>query len=467
MGETPVLMGAITLTLREQNRLQVLNALQQRRCTPAEATRLLGLSSRQLRRLQVAYQTRGAAALAHGNRGRASPRRIPTKTQDRLLRLARTKYAGVNFQHLTELLAEQEHLVLSRPTVHRILTTAGVASPRTRRPPAHRTRRDRMPQEGMLAQFDGSHHRWLEDRAPKLVLHAGTDDATGKILGAYFDDEETAAGYFQVFRQAAQGPGLPLAAYTDRHGIFTRSPRQPLTLEEQLQGHRAPTQLGRVFLELGIQWIPASSPQAKGRIERLFGALQDRLVAELRMADIRTKEAANAFLPDFITRYNTRFAKPAAHPDPVYQPWPAGRDPDTIFCFKYLRTVANDHTITFHRMLLQIVPNGRSYAHARVELHERLDGTLRIYYQGHPLASTPLTPLPTARVTARNETRVNPHQPQISQPRREKHIAARPAPRGAHPAPRPDHPWRQYAQVQRLKAARRLRRQQRTKSLNA
>lgn len=461
-------MGAITLTPREQTRLQVLNALQQGRCTPEEAIHLLGLSERHLRRLRAAYQIRGAAALAHGNRGRPSPRRIPAQRRDRLVRLARTKYAGVNFQHLTELLAEQDHLLLSRPTVHRILTRAGIVSPRTRRPPAHRTRRERMPQEGMLAQFDGSHHPWLEDRGPKLVLHAGADDATGKILGASFDEEETAAGYFHVFRQTAQGCGLPRAAYTDRHGIFARSPRQPLTLEEQLQGHRAPTQLGRMFQELGIQWIPASSPQAKGRIERLFGALQDRLVAELRMADIRTKEAANAFLPDFITRYNARFAKPAAHPDAAYQPWPAGRDPETIFCFKYLRTVANDHTVTFPRTLVQIVPNGRSYAHARVELHERLDGTLHVYYQGHPLTTKPLTPLPAARVSARHDQRLNPHQLQSSPRRREKPRTERSASRVAHSSrPRADPPWRQYDQVQKLKAARRLRRRLRTKSLNA
>lgn len=454
-------MGAITMTPREQNRLLVLNALQQRRCTLAEAARVLGLSYRQLRRLRAAYQARGAAALVHGNRGRPSPRRTPAQTRDRLLRLARTKYAGVNFQHLTELLAEHEQLALSRPTIHRILRAAGVASPRTRRPPRHRTRRDRMSQEGMLAQCDGSHHPWLEDRGPKLVLHAGVDDATSKIIGAYFDEEETTAGYFQVFRQAAAGPGLPLAAYTDHHSIFMGSPRQPLTLEEQLQGQRAPTQLGRVFQELGIQWIPASSPQAKGRIERLFGALQDRLVTELRMAGIGDQASANAFLPGFIARYNARFAKPAAHPEPVYRPWPAGIHPDTIFCFKYLRTVANDHTVTLGPDLLQIVPNGRSYAKARVEIHEHLDGTMAVFHQGHPLSIKRLTTPTAARIAARRGSRVNPYQPPVARAHRRKERSGRPTKRAAHYAkPRADHPWRRYDQEQRLKAVRR-----RTKSL--
>ena len=432
----------------------------------AEAMRLLGLSDRQIRRLRAAFQARGAAALAHGNRGRPSPRRTPDRVRDRLLRLARTKYTRVNFQHLTELLAAHERLPLSRPTVHRILTAAGVASPRTRRPPRHRTRRTRMPQEGMLAQFDGSHHAWLEARGPELVLHAGIDDATSKMLGGFFEEEETTAGYFQVFLQAARGPGLPLAAYTDKHGIFARSPRQPLTLEEQLQGHRAPTQLGRVFQELGIQWIPASSPQAKGRIERLFGALQDRLVTELRMAGIQTKEAANAFLPDFIARYNARFAKPAAHPEPVDRSWPPGLDPDTIFCFKYLRTVANDHTVALGRDLLQILPDGRSYAKARVEIHEHLDGTISVFYQGRPLAIKRLTPATSAPVAARRGTRVNPQQPPLrSTGSRRKEGAPSAAKPAAHPVPpRADHPWRQYDQVQRLKAARQ---RQRTESLNA
>lgn len=456
-------MGAITLMPREQTRLLVLNALQQCRCTMAEAARLLGLSPRQLRRLRTAYQARGAAALVHGNRGRPSPRRTPARTRDRLLRLARAKYAGVNFQHLTELLAEHEQLLLSRPTVHRILKAAGVASPRTRRPPAHRTRRDRMPQEGMLAQFDASHHPWLEDRGPALVLHAGIDDATSQIIGAYFGAEETAAGYFHVFRQVAAGPGLPLAAYTDRHSIFVGVPRRPLTLEEQLQGQRLPTQLGRAFQELGIQWIPASSPQAKGRIERLFGALQDRLVTELRMAGIRDQAAANAFLPAFIARHNARFARPPAHPEPVYRPWPADGDPDTIFCFKYVRTVANDHTVRLGPHLVQIVPNGRSYAKARVEVHERLDGTIAVFYQGHPLSITHLTTLPAGPVGARRGQRVNPFRPPALAP-----APQRRAPSGQRPTravrnwkPGADHPWRRYDQEQRLKAARR-----RTKSLN-
>lgn len=458
-------MGAITLTLQEQKRLLVLNALQRGDCTPADAARVLGLSARQVRRVRAAYRTRGAAALVHGNRGRPSPRRTPKTVREHLVTLARTTYVGLNHVHFTDLLGEQEGVRLSRPTVHRILTAAGLRSPRTRRPPRHRTRRERMPHAGMLVQFDGSHHAWLEDRGPRLVLHAAVDDATSEILAAWFDDAETAAGYFHVFRQIVLGPGIPLAAYTDRHGIFYRAARAPWTLAEQLRGTRAPTQVGRLLQELGIQWVPASSPQAKGRIERVFGALQDRLVAELRLAGICEKEAANAFLPAFLRRYNARFAHPAAQPDPMYRPWPSSLDPDALFCFKYLRTVANDHTVALGPRVVQILPNGRSYAKARVELHERLDGSLAVVYQGRPVASRSLPPSsPAPAIRARRQPRVHPGVPprrDIRQaPKRTRDVPARPR-RLATPAA--DHPWRQYEQVRNLNA---LRKSGRTKSLS-
>jgi hypothetical protein len=377
----------------------------------------------------------------------------------RVLRLVRTKYAGVNHQHLTELLADQEHLHLSRPTIHRLLAAACVHSPRTRRPPRHRTRRERMAQEGMLVQFDGSHHRWLEDRGPQLVLHAAVDDATGKILGAHFETVETAAAYLEVFRQIALGPGLPLACYTDHHSIFHHSPRQAWTLEEQLRGRPAPTQVGRVLHELGIRWIPAGSPQAKGRIERLFGALQDRLVAELRMAGVRTHVGANTFLRRFIPRYNAHFAKPAAHPRPVYRPWPTALDPETVFCFKYLRTVANDHTLTLGPHLLQIIPNGRSFAKARVEVHERLDGTLAVFYRSHKLVIQRLTAPPKTLRTYR-AARVDLFSPRRRRPPRKPQRSSR---RRRQPwTPPPNHPWRQYEEAQRWKA---IPRRMRTESL--
>ena len=455
-------MGEIIVSSREQGRLLVLNALNRGDLKMPEAARLLGLSVRHLRRLRRAYRLRGAPALAHGNRGRPSPRRLPDSLRQRIVRLARTTYAAVNHQHLTELLREREGVRVSRQSVSRLLHQAGVPSPRRRRPPKHRTRRERMPQEGMLVQFDGSHHPWLEDRGPKLVLHAAVDDATGKILAGWFDEEETAVGYFHVFRQLALGPGLPLAAYTDRHGIFHRTRNSRWSLDEQFQGTRTPTQVGRLLQELGIRWVPASSPQAKGRIERVFGALQDRLVTELRLAGITTTDAANAFLSRFLRRYNARFARPAARPQLAYRPWPADLVPESLFCFKYTRIVANDHTVSLGPHILQILPHGRSYAKARVEVHQRLDGTWAVLHHDAPLLVRQFTPavrettirvhrLRGARLYRRQSSRMKAARPQrttsLRQPGK----------------PSANHPWRQYDQVMRLKAAR----AQRTKSLDA
>ena len=454
----------IVLTQRAQQQLMVLNALERGDLLMAQAADLLGLSVRQVRRLRAAYRQRGPHALIHGNRGRRSPRRVDEATRTRVIRLARTTYAGVNHQHLTELLAEREGLTLSHPTIHRILRGAGVPSPRRRRPPQHRRRRERLPQAGMLVQVDGSDHDWLEGRGPRLVLVAAVDDATGEVLAAAFRDEEDAHGYLLVLREIALTRGLPLALYSDRHGIFHRPKRVPLTIEEQLRGAPDPTQVGRVLQELSIRWIPAASPQAKGRIERLFGTFQDRLRGELRLAGVAERDGANAFLVEFLMRYNARFTHAAAIPTSAFRPWPSGLDPDAVFCFKYRRIVANDNTVTLGPHLVQILagPQGRSYAKAHVEVHERLDGTVAVFYQGQRLVLGPRTPAPSPRIAARDHRRVRPKGPQSIQDLRvRKRKAAGQTPAAWKPGK--DHPWRRMPVGNaKYNAA-----PQRTKSLNA
>jgi len=398
----------ITLTQRAEQHLIVLQTLDRGELLMAEAADLLGLSTRQVRRLRRAYRRHGPKALVHGNRGRPSPRRVAAATRARIVRLAQTTYAGVNHTHLSELLAEREGLVLSQPTIHRILRAAGLRSPRRRRPPRHRRRRERMAQAGLLVQLDGSDHDWLQQRGPRLTLLAAIDDATGQVLAATFRDEEDAHGYFVVLRKLVQTKGIPVAVYSDRHGIVHRTGKRPLTLHEQLAGNPAPTQGARALQELGIRWIPASSPQAKGRIERLFGTFQDRLRAELRLARVTDRDGANAFLTDFLPRYNARFAQPPADPTSAYRPWPAGRDPQTVLCFKYQRVVSNDNTITLAPHHIQLLPGPlrRSYAKATVEIHERLDGSLAVFYQNRRLASQSLTGPSPLRVPAREHRRL-------------------------------------------------------------
>ena len=326
--------------------------------------------------------------MAHGNRGRVPANRLSEQVRQEILRLAKETYRDYNDCHFTEELAEQpEPIMVSRSTLRRIRRAAGQGSPRKRRPPEYRSHRERYPQAGMLLQTDGSRHDWLEGRGPWLTLVGMIDDANNEIPGACSREEEDAAGYFLVLQQVCLSKGIPQAVYADQHTIF-QSPSQP-TLEQELTGELPHTQFGRLVDELGIQLIAARSPQAKGRIERLWGTLQDRLVKELRKAGASDLESANRVLAAYLPKFNARFQVEAAEPDLAYVPWPKERDPSDYFCFKYTRTVTNDNTISFNKHRLQIPPGPQrqSFAKAKVELRHHLDGSLAICYQGHNLVT--------------------------------------------------------------------------------
>ncbi len=363
---------------REQARLHVLNSVLEYQVPIAQAAELLRVSQRHARRLLAGYRQQGAAALAHGNRGRRPHNAIPAAEAAAVVELATQRYEGANHTHFTELLREREGIDLSRPTVRRILTRAGIGSPRSRRSPQHRFRRQRMPQAGMLVQLDGSHHAWLEDRGPKFVLLLAVDDATGAVVNAVFRTGEDTRGYFMLLEGLIEDWGIPLALYSDRHAVFKHNARKPETAAEA-------TQFTRSLQELGIRQIFARSPQAKGRVERAAGTFQDRLVTELRLAGARTIDQATAVLEDFLPRFNARFAVKPEHPEAAYRPV----DPDLclseIRCFKDTRKVARDNTVKYHWRVLQLLPDGArpSYAGLRVDVLERPDGELIIQYQGH------------------------------------------------------------------------------------
>ena len=374
----------VTLTIKEQKRLRLLNEVESRKMTVVRAAASMGLSERHVYRLLARYRLEGAAALAHGNRGRPSPRRIAERVRAQVVELLKAEYPDYNDYHLTDILAEEQHLLLSRSTLRRIRREAGLPSPRKRRVPRHRSRRERRPRPGMLLQMDGSDHDWLDDPGPRLVLIAAIDDATGEVPFALFRPEEEAAGYFLLLRQIVERHGLPLALYKDT--IF-QSPKQA-TLDQELAGELPRSQFGRLVDELGIQLIPAYSPQAKGRIERLFETLQDRLVKALRRAGASTLEDANRALAHFLPGFNRRFRKQPAQPEPAYLPWPTGLDPESVFCFKHRRRVYNN-TIAFDGHRLQIPPDRHraTYAGCRVETRQHMDGRLSIAYQGRVLIS--------------------------------------------------------------------------------
>ena len=263
---------------KEQTRAKALALLGERRCTTREAAELMGVSRRHLFRLKKAYREEGPGGLAHGNRGRRPAHAIAEDIRGRVIELAENGYFGYNHTHLHEELVAAHGITLSRRSLTRILRTAGLRSPRRRRPRRHRSRRERMPQEGMLMQVDGSHHSWLEGRGPRLVLVGVVDDATGELVHALFREQEDAQGYLMLLRESVRKKGVPIAWYSDRHSVFRRNDKEPWTLGEELAGRREPTQVARALEELGINLILAHSPQAKGRVERCWGTLQDRLV---------------------------------------------------------------------------------------------------------------------------------------------------------------------------------------------
>ena len=359
----------------EQTRLHVLNSVLEHQLPAAQAAEILGVSERHAWRLLAAYRREGAAALAHGNRGRKPRNAVSDEAADAVVQLASTTYAGANHTHLTELLRDREGIDLSRPTVRRILTNAGISSPRHRRPPKHRVRRQRMPQAGMLVQIDGSFHRWLGDDGPQFTLLLAVDGATSAVLNAVFSPEEDTRSYFTLMQGLIQRWGRPIALYGDRHGVFKFS-GNPRHIQPPVEA----THFSKAMEELGIQQIFARSPQAKGRVERGAGTFQDRLAAELRLADARTIDQANAVLQDFLPRYNTQFAVPPELADPAYRPWRSQRPLEEILCFKHTRKVARDNTVKYQWRTPQLLPGTErpSYAGVQVEVLEHTDGRLQV-----------------------------------------------------------------------------------------
>lgn len=383
-------MEKVTLNQKEQNRLKVLNEVNLKQMTIGQAATLMQVSLRHAKRLLAGYRKEGASALAHGNRGKLPYNVLDMTIRQQVVDLAKTKYRGFNQQHFSEKLREREGVPLSRSTVRRILLTEGIASPRRRKAPKHRSRRDRYAQAGMLLQTDGSPHDWLEGRGPKMCLIGAIDDATSEVVYAHFQSVETTAGYIRMLRAITSSHGIPLALYHDRHSIFKVTDHQ-ITLDEQLAGKSPQTQLGRILEELGINSISANSPQAKGRVERLWGTFQDRLVSELRQVGASNESEANQTLKEFLADYNQRFMVQAKEAGSAYrQPQPDFKA-DQVFCYKYTRLVGIDNVVQFEQKRIQILPSAyrQSYAHCRVEIQVGLDNTLAICYQGQILKSRP------------------------------------------------------------------------------
>jgi transposase len=371
----------VMMSQKEFQRVKVIENAAGGRLSVREAARLLQLSERQVQRLKRRYQPDSIAWVQHGNRGRSVAWALPLPQKLLILTLARTKYQGFNDSHLCQKLNSEENLPVSRETVRRILRAAKLASPQKRRSRQYRSRRLPRPRFGMMALTDASRHDWLEGRGPQLTLIGFQDDATKQILAAHFQLEaENTAGYLRALHAMIITHGVPLSLYRDRHSIFQRNDAY-WSVAEQLAGRQTPTHLGRALEELGIQQIPAYSPQAKGRVERLWRTCQDRLVSELRLAGASTLEQANAVLAAFCRDYNQRFARPAADATRDFRSLPRRFDLARCLSFRYQRIVSPDHVVTLGAHAIALPPRRRQggYAGDSVELSHQLDGSLLVY----------------------------------------------------------------------------------------
>ena len=362
----------------EAQRLAVLQGVSGKTLSQAQAAQQLGLSVRQVKRLCRQLREHGASGLISKRRGVPSNRRIADELRDHTLGLIRQHYADFGPELAREYLASQHGFEHSTETLRGWMIGAGLWKPKTRRakrvhPP--RPRRDCL---GELVQIDGSHHDWFETRGAKCCLTAFIDDATGRVLAASFDPTETTQGYLAVLRSHIQQHGVPLALYSDRHSIFTKHDAED----------GVPTQFERALLQLSIEPICAHSPQAKGRVERLFQTLQDRLVKAMRLAGISNMDAANTWLPGYIAQHNQRFAVTPLKATDMHRAWLGGPHKLAGICaLHHQRQLSAQLSCRFEGQVLQVNLGQKQAPKARamVDIAQHRDGRLELSYRGQAL----------------------------------------------------------------------------------
>lgn len=428
-------MESITLTEKELFRLRVIQRVLEGNLHYADAARELNLSRRQAIRLAKRLRRDGPPAFASQKRGRPPNNRLPADLRDRLLELIHAQYHDFGPTLLEEKLAERHDIHVSRETLRQLLIAEKLHRARKRRL-RPRPMRERRPRLGELTQIDGSPHPWFEERGPRCCLLLANDDATSAILAARFEPVETTDGYFELLQQYFGSHGRPAAIYSDRHSIFRHSKGSKLNNETQMQ---------RALMELGVALLCANSPQAKGRIERAYRTLQDRLLKELRLHNICTIEKANAFLPTFIAQYNRRFAKPPAQPGDAHRSC-VDVDLATILVRRYTRKLTKDLTFQISDTVYAIDPDPthRFRTGMVVALVQHRDATIEIWNKG-------------MRVPVRCLGRRQRNAPIVSSKNLDLALDRKPRPTNPH-TPSQDHPWKVLARRQWEARLRRLQR---------
>jgi len=365
----------ITMSRREAKRLHILLQALGKKITQDEAAAIVGLSDRQIRRLIKRIRIEGDEGICHRSRGKASNHRIPKKIKAKTLKLFQTQYKDFNLAHATEKLSEVHGITINDETLRLWLNESEI-SYKKRKVKKHRQHRERKAHFGELVQIDGSHHDWFEGRGPICVFMGYIDDATNTVYGHFYDYEGTLPAMDSMKRYIKRY-GSPQSVYLDKHSTY-KSWAEP-TIEEQLNDQRPMSHFEKSLDELSVEVIHANSPQAKGRVERFFKTLQDRLVKEMRLKGIKSVEEANEFLKTYLPKHNRKFKKEAASEADLHRPAPHSRELDRILCIKEERTVKNDFTIAHNGTLYQIKEATQAQ---KVLVEERMNGTLRISYKG-------------------------------------------------------------------------------------
>lgn len=388
-----------------------------------DAALKLGITKQYMNKLKARYLQEGLACLSHKNRGKQRQWKIPDEIAQRIVSLYRGKYQGFNFRHFLEKLNEVELIEITYGAMYRILTEAGIRSPKQqkhkRKENIHPTR-PRRESFGELLQTDASNHNWFGESYPKVHLHGAIDDSTGTVMGFFFDKEETLWGYYNMLRQILLKYGIPEAFYADNRSVFEF---RKLSEKNQSIDRDVHIQFKRCCSQLGIELITTSTPQAKGRVERLWGTLQSRLVSEMRLRGITTIEQANAFMPSFMEDYNRRFA---IAPDPensIFVPAPDEQELNYYLSVQHQRKIDNGSAFTFHGSKLQLVDTKGNVVRisqgTRIDIYETFDNCLVAVHDGK------FYEIKDAELVVREKPIEPPSQMQKWKPS-------------------PNHPWRRY-----------------------
>ena len=346
------------LKQEEIKRATLIEACINGQCTVKQVANALGLSERRVKQIKKEVKENGVKSIQHGNRGRKPKNTIPDETRKKILELRSSyQYEISNFKHFQEILEERENIKISYSALYNILRNAGIKSPKKHHKTKLHHRRKRKECEGMMLQADGTPFEWFED-GQKYSLHGFIDDATGKITGLYMCKNECLLGYLEVLRQTLENFGIPISLYPDKYSVFfpPKKVDDHITIEEQLNGReKGITQFGRIVEELGIEMFPASSPQAKGRIERLWETLQSRLVTEFRINNIKTMDQANKFLIEYIKIYNSKFAVKPTNQKSVFLKLPKRYNIDELLCVRFERTIDNSGVFSLNNSKFQVL----------------------------------------------------------------------------------------------------------------